>query len=96
MRSENSWFHLYDDGVDSSYRLSGLLQEQALALTMIKQNVSVFSSLDRQTGGTHFYFPPEAKNLAIQHGADPCEKPSKEKIGGLLFGDQTLLDRLYQ
>ena len=92
--SNESWLHMYIDGVDDAYRLSGELQKQALAMAMIKPGVSVFSRLDNKTGGTHFYFPPDMKAWAIQHGASPCQKPSSLEVGHLLFGDQALANGL--
>lgn len=96
MRIDEAWFYLYKNGVDDSFKMATLLQKQALAMAMIKPGVSVFSRLDRETGGTHFYFPPEMEALAVQHGASPCQKPSKQEAGGLLFGDHALPDRCHQ
>lgn len=96
MRLDESWYHIYSNEVSSAYQLSGLLQKQALAMAAIRPGVSVFSRLDRETGGTHFYFPPEMNALAVQHGASPCQKPSKQEVGGLLFGDHALPDRFHQ
>lgn len=85
--SDRFWSHLYINGVDEAYQLACLLQKQALAMAMIKPGVSVFSRVDDRTGGTHFHFPPEVMAWAIQHGASPCQKPSNQEVGGLLFGD---------
>ena len=51
-------------------------------------NMAVFSRYDMKENVVTVYFTPEAANLALTHGASPCEKPSSEDIG-LLAGDQT-------
>ena len=49
-------------------------------------DMAVFSLHDRQADEVTAYFSPGASKLAALFNAQPCEKPSGERIG-LLVGD---------
>lgn len=38
-------------------------------------SIQIFSLLDSQTGGVHYYFSPEAQPVAYIVGAEPCGIP---------------------
>lgn len=67
----------------------------ALLATSKNLDAAAFSRFDEQTGGVHYYFSPAAELVAKIHNATPCEKPSKQNVGGLLYGDQTVVTRFY-
>lgn len=91
------WHYLYIEEPNTALAESRKFMEAIFALIAATGNnyVAVFSRLDK-TGGVHYYFTPPAKAVAVAYGASPCERPSKQEAGGLLVGDQTLLDRLFQ
>ena len=91
------WHYLYIDDPNTAYFESKRFMEAVSAhmSTSGDNDIAVFSRLDKQTGGVHYYFTPLAKAVAVAHGASPHEKPSKQEAGGLLIGDQTVIDRLF-
>lgn len=52
-------------------------------------NMAVFSDYDREANEVTAYFSPGASKLAVLFNAQPCEKPSGERIGLLVGGAQS-------
>jgi hypothetical protein len=92
------WYYLYIDDPNTAFVESSKFMEAILALMATSGNndTAVFSRLDKHKGGVHYYFTPSAKAVAVAYGASPCEKPSTQEVGGLLAGEQTVIDRLFQ
>ena len=90
------WNHLFIDNPKTALSTSHLMMDEHFALYAATQNrdCAIFSRID-DDGGMHYYFTPSASPIAKAHGASPCEKPSKQDVGGILCGDQTIVARLY-
>lgn len=90
------WHHLYVVDTDSAARVAELIQEGIFALMAAgKMDAAAFSRIDENRAGTHFHFTPQATSIAVAIGASPCKTPpSHEQLGGLLFGDQAIIERL--
>lgn len=91
------WHHLYIDHPDDAHIATGTIQKSASAVMLAtgNKNVAVFSRIDDEKPGMHFYFSPAASSVARGCGAATCGKPAKEEVGSLLFGDQTVIPRLF-
>jgi hypothetical protein len=91
------WFHLYIDDPTEAYSASNKIMDQHFALLVATRNESlcVFSRLDTETGGVHIYFAPGTELIAKKHNAKPCERPSRQESGGLLCGNQTVIESLF-
>jgi len=85
----NTWFSkALGDGVEAyapSTRILDAFESVYMAADQ-PPNMAVFSRYELPSNIVMVYFTPEAANLALTHGATPCEKPSSEGIG-LLAGD---------
>lgn len=58
-------------------------------------DAALFSKTSNQENSMRLLFTPQAKIVALSFGATECETPqSHAEIGGLVFGDQSILDRL--
>jgi len=92
-----TWNYKYIDDPSAAYAESTryLSAMTAVLLLPVAQDAAIYSRADDVTGGMHYYFTPAASNVASKFGACPCSKPSRSEIGGLLVGDQTLINRLY-
>jgi hypothetical protein len=91
------WYYLYIDNPNEAFMQASKFMEAIFALRVSgNKDAAVFSRLDEYTGGVHYYFTPSAKSVAVAYGANPCEKPSKQEMGGLLVGDQTIIDRFFK
>ena len=90
------WYHLYINDPTTAYSVSRQMMDRHFVLYAATQNrdCAIFSRID-DDGGMHYYFTPSASPIAKAHGASPCEKPSKQDVGGILCGDQTIVARLY-
>jgi hypothetical protein len=84
------WHHLYVDDPDEAFAFGNRLLQEALQLAarIEAPAPSVWTRLDRETGGVHYYFSPPAEALARAHGASACALPSRDDLGSLLFGEQ--------
>ena len=91
---EMKWYYLYEGDISRAYALSGSIQKQALALSILGNNVAVFSRLDRKTGGTHFYLTPGMESVANTLGFKRADKPSHIEAGGILFSNDASFDWL--
>ena len=90
------WHHLYINDPTTALSVSRQMMDEHFVLFTAIQNrdCAIFSRID-DTGGMNFYFTPSASSVAKIHGASPCEQPSRQDVGGLLYGDQTIITRLY-
>lgn len=91
------WCHLYIDDPSVAFVTSTQMMKEHFELLAASGNMdcAIFSRIDNETGGMHYYFTPAAVSIASAHGADQCEKPLRRDIGSLLCGDQTVIGRLY-
>lgn len=91
------WHYLYIDDNDNAFRLSKELMDEHFALLAVTRNMdtAIFSQFDQKTGGTHFYFSPGTEFIAKRHKASECEQPSRQNVGTLLCGEQTVVARLF-
>lgn len=92
-----TWHYKFIEDPSTAYSETHLYiaAMQLLQITNPHNNAAIFSRIDQELGGVHFYFTPEASSVAKKFNAEQCEMPTKSIIGGLLVGDQTLIDRLY-
>lgn len=93
-----SWYHKYINHPTVALHESRQYMDAITPLFLIQENqrdCAIFSRLDENTGGVHYYFTPKAEVIALAFHATSCNKPSKNEIGGLLVGDATLISRLY-
>ena len=92
-----SWHYKYIDDHVAAFSESGLhlAAMEALFLLPGTDDAAIYSRLDLQTGGVHFYFTPDAKSVATTFGAIPCAMPSRSDLKSLDIGSQSLIDRLY-
>lgn len=92
------WHYRYIDDPKEAFLTSHKFMDAVWWSAAIRglPDVAVFSRFDEETGSVHFYFSPQTQAVAISHGASPCEKPSRQNLGSLLAGDQTLIDRLFR
>lgn len=91
------WHHLYVSDTDEAKRIATQIHQAIFALMAIGiMDAAAFSKIDDERTGTHFYFSPKAHPAAKSFCAKPCSvAPSRKEIGGLLFGDQTVVNRLF-
>lgn len=91
-----SWHYLYIEDPKTSFVESGKFIDAMHAFFIVsgQKDDAIYAKQDFQTGGTHYFFTPQAQPVAITFGAKPCSKPSRDGLS-LLVGDQTLVDRLY-
>lgn len=91
------WHHLYIDDPTVAFVTSDKMKQSTLAVLRATKNydAALFSRLDIETGGVHFYFAPGAVAIAKAFKASPCEKPTRTTAGGLLSGDQGAIARLF-
>lgn len=93
--SEPTWRHIYIADHREAFSTSGAIHKQILAAMLSgATSAAVFSRLDRERGGTHFYFNAAASTVAAMHGATPCPAPTLEQAGGLLIGEASAKDEL--
>lgn len=92
----SEWHHLYVAGTDNAADVTTQIHQAIFALMVAgAKDAAAFSRIDENRAGTHFHFTPQAKSVAVAIGASPCKTPpSHEQIGNLLFGDQTIIERL--
>lgn len=90
------WHNLYIEDAKTACATSLIISEECMALIIATQAIdcAIFSRID-DSGGMHYFFTPPASAIAKRHHANQCEKPSRQDIGGLLCGDQTIIARLY-
>lgn len=85
------WHHLYIDDATTAQALSLRLYDEHFAALVLRRDPesAIFSRLDVETHGVHFYFTPAASGLAMAHGASPCGPPTRQEAGGLISGEAT-------
>lgn len=91
------WHYLYIRDSKKAQRISEEFMEKVwwCNATQSHADAAVFSRFDSAEDGVHYYFTPLATVVAVKYGATPCEKPSRENLGKLLSGEQTIIERLY-
>lgn len=91
------WHYLFIADHNAAYTFSDKIQNEHFAFlaSTSKMDAVIFSRFDNHSGGTYFYFSPDAARLARAHSAERCQMPSIEDRGGLLIGDYTAIARLY-
>ena len=91
-----SWHHLAVDDEVANIRIADAAKQAGLAAMLAGKSDEVDISSRRERGGTvmHFYFSPSVAAIGRAHGASPCGKPTLEQAGGLLLGNQGVLQRL--
>jgi len=95
--SENlNWFYLYIEDHNKAFTTSSEIMEELFDLMALTRNneLCIFSRIDDIASGTHFYFAPSTKPIAIKHNAKQCEKPLRQEAGTLLAGNQSAVDGL--
>lgn len=92
-----TWYYKYIGDPTEAFSASNLYMDamELAQFTNRNDDAALYSRLDRRTGGVHFYFTPEASLEAINFNAQVCATPTLDDIGGLLIGDQTLINRLH-
>lgn len=92
-----NWHHLYVADTDNAKRTAEQIHQAIFALVAVgAMDAAAFSKIDDERAGTHFFFSPQAEKPALAFGAAPCKTPeSRQEVGGLLFGDQTVVNRLF-
>lgn len=67
----------------------------AAALSTMKNGVplgfGIFKSERGGMGDFHFFFPPEAKAIAVSCGATPCQKPESARGWTLVAGQHSAM-----
>ena len=91
------WHYLFIENPANTLATAESIHKGMFALLATSKNLdaAAFSRFDEQTGGVHYYFSPAAEIVAKAHNATPCEQPSKQDVGGLLYGDKTVVARFY-
>lgn len=91
------WHHLFVEDPDKTMAMAESIHRAMFAFLAVSKDLdaAAFSRIDQDTGGVHYFFSPAAERVAKKYGAMPCEDPSMQEAGGLLFGDQTVIKRLY-
>ena len=91
-----SWHHLAVDDENTALRIGDEAMRAALDVMRGSTDSEVAISSQRGIGETvmHFYFSPAVAAIGRSHGASPCGKPTLEQAGGLLIGNQGVLQRL--
>lgn len=91
-----SWHHLAVDNENTALRIADDAKKSALVVMLGPRSNEVAVSSSREPVGTvmHFYFSPAVAAIGRAHGASPCGKPTLEQAGGLLVGNQGVLQRL--
>ena len=92
-----TWHHKYIDDPTEAFNESGeyIARMDILYLVPGTKDAAIYSRLDKQSGGMHYYFTPGAGAIAMTFKATPCEKPLQADVGALLIGDHNLLEHLY-
>ncbi|MHB0974466.1 MAG: hypothetical protein ACYC0P_09495 [Thiobacillus sp.] len=90
------WFYLYNDNGHDKLAVAESIHREMFALIASTGNrdAAAFSRFDQESGGVHYYFSPAAEMVAKSLGAKACEKPSKQDIDSLLYGDPAVVQRL--
>jgi|GEM_PF-1892860 len=96
--NEGMWYYMYiEDSVKAFARLKEIREQLfKLMATSGDRKVAIFSKYDKDTGGVHYYFSPSSREVALAHRAIPCEQPSRQQAGSLLFGDQDMVEKLFE
>ena len=96
--NEGMWYYMYiEDSVRAFASLKEIREELfKLMATSGDRKVAIFSRHDSETGGVHYYFSPPCRVVALTHRAIPCERPSRQQAGSLLFGDQDMVESLFE
>ena len=91
------WHHLYVEGTDRAYGVSTAIHRAMFILLAAgEKDAAVFSKINDEHSGTHFYFSPQAEQVAAAFNATPCDTPPlRQEVGGLLSGEQTVINRLF-
>ena len=91
-----SWHHLAVDDENAALHIADETKKAALVAMFGPQGKEVAISSSRAVGETvmHFYFSPAVAAVGRAHGASPCGKPTLKQAGGLLIGNQGVLQRL--
>lgn len=91
------WHHLYVEGTDRAFDVSTAIHKAIFVLLAAGvKDAAVFSKINDEHSGTHFYFAPQAQVIAVAFKASPCDTPtSRQEVGGLLCGEQTVINRLF-
>ena len=89
------WYYLFSENNITTTTID--IQESLFVLSAATKNsdLALFSKYDIDTGNVHLYFSPGTESVAKSFGAIPCGKPSTDQVGKIIFGDQTLVNRLF-
>lgn len=91
----STWRYAYIDNPQEALSASGKMREQVLAAVLAgATSAAIFSRIDPEHGGTHFYFNAAAGAVASAHRATPCPPPTLKQAGGLLAGNASVKDEL--
>ncbi len=93
------WYYRRVESKELAARFTEEIQEKQIELLLSgksTRNAVVFLRREKNTGAAHYYFSPAARGLATACGASPCAKPSREEAGGMLCGDLSVIDHLFE